>query len=35
MARVALGSAPAGRLRVLRQAGLDPFVVVSDVDEEV
>lgn len=34
MTRVVLGSASAGRLRVLRQAGIDPLVVVSDVDEE-
>lgn len=34
MTRVVLGSASAGRLRVLRQAGLDPLVVVSDVDED-
>lgn len=34
MTRVVLGSASAGRLRVLRQAGLDPLVIVSDVDED-
>ena len=34
MTRVVLGSASAGRLRVLRQAGLDPLVVVSEVDED-
>ncbi|KMO83352.1 septum formation inhibitor Maf [Mycolicibacterium chubuense] len=34
MTRVVLGSASAGRLRVLRQAGIDPLVVVSDVDED-
>lgn len=34
MTRVVLGSASAGRLRVLRNAGIDPLVVVSDVDEE-
>ncbi|BBX18011.1 septum formation inhibitor Maf [Mycolicibacterium duvalii] len=34
MTRVVLGSASAGRLRVLQQAGIDPLVVVSDVDEE-
>jgi len=34
MTRVVLGSASAGRLRVLRQAGIDPLVIVSDVDEE-
>lgn len=30
-----LGSASAGRLKVLRQAGLDPAVVVSGVDEDL
>lgn len=34
MTRVVLGSASAGRLGVLRQAGLDPLVVVSGVDED-
>lgn len=34
MMRVVLGSASAGRLRVLRQAGLDPLVVMSEVDED-
>lgn len=34
MTRVVLGSASAGRLRVLRQAGIDPLVLVSDVDED-
>ncbi|MEZ0342935.1 nucleoside triphosphate pyrophosphatase [Mycobacterium sp. pV006] len=34
MTRVVLGSASAGRLRVLQQAGIDPLVVVSDVDED-
>ncbi len=29
-----LGSASAGRLKVLRQAGIDPMVVVSGVDED-
>ena len=29
-----LGSASTGRLRVLRQAGIEPLVVVSDVDED-
>src|ERR1700722_6000338 len=29
-----LGSASAGRLRVLRQAGIEPLVVVSGVDED-
>lgn len=32
--RVVLGSASSGRLRVLRQAGVDPVVVVSGVDED-
>ncbi|WP_454788984.1 Maf family protein [Mycolicibacterium lutetiense] len=34
MTRVVLGSASIGRLGVLRQAGLDPLVVVSGVDED-
>ena len=34
MTRVVLGSASSGRLRVLRQAGIEPVVVVSDVDED-
>ena len=34
MTRVVLGSASSGRLRVLRQAGIDPLVVVSEVDED-
>lgn len=34
MTRVVLGSASVGRLRVLQQAGIDPLVVVSDVDED-
>ncbi|KGI67293.1 Maf-like protein [Mycolicibacterium rufum] len=34
MTQFVLGSASAGRLRVLRQAGIDPLVVVSDVDED-
>lgn len=34
MTQVVLGSASAGRLRVLRQAGINPLVVVSDVDED-
>lgn len=29
-----LASASAGRLKVLRQAGVDPLVVVSGVDED-
>ena len=32
--RVVLGSASPGRLKVLRQAGIDPLVVVSGVDED-
>ena len=34
MTRIVLGSASAGRLRVLRQAGIDPLVRVSGVDED-
>ena len=34
MTRVVLGSASAGRRRVLRDAGIDPLVVVSGVDED-
>lgn len=34
MTRFVLGSASAGRRRVLRQAGVDPAVVVSGVDED-
>lgn len=34
MTRVVLGSASPGRLKVLRQAGIDPIVVVSAVDED-
>lgn len=33
MTRLVLGSASPGRLKVLRQAGIDPLVVVSGVDE--
>lgn len=32
--RLVLGSASSGRLGVLRSAGVDPLVVVSDVDED-
>lgn len=34
MTRVVLGSASPGRLKVLRQAGIDPLVMVSGVDED-
>jgi len=34
MTRVVLGSASPGRRKVLRQAGIDPMVVVSGVDED-
>lgn len=34
MTRLVLGSASAGRLAVLRGAGVDPLVVVSGVDED-
>lgn len=34
MTRVVLGSASPGRLSLLRQAGIDPLVVVSGVDED-
>lgn len=34
MTRVVLGSASSGRLGVLRQAGIEPVVLVSDVDED-
>lgn len=34
MTRLVLGSASAGRLAVLRKAGVDPLVVVSGVDED-
>ncbi|RFD25248.1 septum formation inhibitor Maf [Mycobacterium uberis] len=35
MTRLVLGSASTGRLKVLRQAGIDPLVVASGVDEDV
>jgi septum formation protein len=35
LTRLVLGSASPGRLKVLRQAGLDPVVVVSGVDEDL
>ena len=35
MTRLVLGSASSGRLSVLRQAGVEPLVIVSDVDEDV
>lgn len=34
MTRLVLGSASSGRLQVLRQAGIDPLVLVSGVDED-
>ncbi|MFP1154433.1 septum formation inhibitor Maf [Mycobacterium sherrisii] len=34
MTRVVLGSASTGRRKVLRQAGIEPLVVVSGVDED-
>ncbi len=34
MTRMVLGSASSGRLRVLRQAGIDPLVRVSGADED-
>lgn len=34
MTHLVLGSASSGRLGVLRQAGIEPLVVVSDVDED-
>ncbi|SON60459.1 Maf-like protein [Mycobacterium simulans] len=35
MTRLVLGSASPGRLKVLRQAGIDPLVIVSGVDEDM
>ncbi len=35
MTRLVLGSASPGRLKVLRQAGIDPVVMVSGVDEDL
>jgi septum formation protein len=35
MTRLVLGSASPGRLKVLRQAGIDPLVKVSGVDEDL
>jgi septum formation protein len=35
MTRVVLASASTGRLQVLRQAGIDPLVIVSGVDEDL
>ncbi|WP_454561237.1 Maf family protein [Mycobacterium haemophilum] len=35
MTRLVLGSASTGRLKVLRQAGIDPLVVTSGVDEDL
>jgi nucleoside triphosphate pyrophosphatase len=35
MTRVVLGSASPGRLKVLGQAGIDPLVMVSGVDEDL
>jgi septum formation protein len=34
MTRLVLGSASPGRLKVLRQAGIDPLVVISGVNED-
>jgi septum formation protein len=34
MTRVVLGSASPGRRKVLRQAGIEPLVIVSGVDED-
>jgi len=35
MTRVVLGSASPGRLKVLRQAGIDPLVMASGIDEDL
>lgn len=35
MTRLVLASASSGRLQVLRQAGIDPLVIVSGVDEDL
>jgi septum formation protein len=35
LTRLVLASASAGRLKVLRQAGIDPLVVVSGLDEDL
>jgi septum formation protein len=35
MTRLVLGSASPGRLKVLRQAGVEPLVVVSGIDEDL
>ena len=35
MTRLVLASASPGRRKVLRQAGIDPLVVVSGVDEDL
>ncbi|HTI78628.1 MAG TPA: Maf family protein, partial [Mycobacterium sp.] len=34
MTRLVLASASSGRRKVLRQAGIDPLVIVSGVDED-
>ncbi|HET7668534.1 MAG TPA: Maf family protein, partial [Mycobacterium sp.] len=34
MTRLVLASASPGRRKVLRQAGIDPLVIVSGVDED-
>lgn len=35
MTRLVLGSASPGRLKVLRDAGIEPLVIASHVDEDV